>query len=89
MVRITFPAVMQRHIAAPDMEADGKTVAEVLASAFRARPDLRSYILEDDGSLRHHMAMFVDGNQLVDRVALADRVRPDSRIDVLQALSGG
>lgn len=89
MVRITFPQVMQRHVSAPPMEATGETVAAVLAEAFAARPDLRSYVLQDSGALRPHMALFVDGRQLVDRERLGDPVRAASEIEILQALSGG
>lgn len=89
MAHITFPDVMQRHIAAPEMEAPGATVREVFENAFGARPDLRSYLVDDQGALRKHMAVFVDGAQVADRSALSDPVGPRSRIQVLQALSGG
>ena len=36
-----------------------------------------------------HMGILVDGTPLRDRKQLSDPVRPDSRIHVLQALSGG
>lgn len=89
MVRVTFPAVLARHVSCPPMQADGATVAEVLAAAFAERPDLRGYVLDDQGALREHMAMFVDGAPLRDRRALADPVGPDSHLHILQALSGG
>jgi hypothetical protein len=35
------------------------------------------------------MVVFIDGDQIADRVGLGDRVAPGSTIHVLQALSGG
>ena len=36
-----------------------------------------------------HVAVFVDGDQISDRVHLSDPVKDDSDIFVMQALSGG
>jgi hypothetical protein len=35
------------------------------------------------------MVVFIDGRRCADRVALADPLLPQSRVHVLQALSGG
>lgn len=49
----------------------------------------RGYALDDQGRLRRHMAVFVDGRQLEDRDRLSDPNSPTTIIDVVQALSGG
>jgi hypothetical protein len=64
-------------------------VGVVLDEAFRRNPSLRGYILDERGAVRHHVAIFVDGQLLRDRVKLSDAVSPDSEIYVMQALSGG
>jgi sulfur carrier protein ThiS len=46
-------------------------------------------VLDDQGRLRHHMAVFIDGQQLRDRDHLSDHVAPGAVIDIVQALSGG
>jgi hypothetical protein len=46
-------------------------------------------VLDEQGRLREHMAIFVDGGQLRDRVGLTDPVNEEGMIDVIQALSGG
>lgn len=89
MVRVTFPVVMQRHLAAPPVVVSGSTVREVLEAAFAQQPLLRSYLLDDAGAMRPHITMFVDGHYVLDRAHLGDAVRPDSQLHVLQALSGG
>ena len=60
-----------------------------LDSYFAQNPRARSYVLDEHGRLREHMAIFVDGGQLRDRAALSDAVSEDGTIDIIQALSGG
>lgn len=71
------------------MTLSGGTVREVLDALFSAYPQLRGYVLDDQGALRHHMVIFVDGRQVQDRVHLGDPVAETSEIYVMQALSGG
>jgi hypothetical protein len=46
-------------------------------------------VLDEQGRIRHHMAVFIDGELARDRDHLTDPVGPNSTIDVIQALSGG
>lgn len=89
MPHVTFPQVLQRHVACPPVRVAGGTVREALEAAFTHYPDVRGYLLDDSGALRPHVTVFVDGAVVRDRVRLATRVAADARIDVLQALSGG
>ena len=89
MVRITFPAVLARHVDCPPLEVEGATVRAALEAAFATRPKLRGYVLDDAGALRGHMALFVDGAVVRDRSGLTDALRDGAEIHVLQALSGG
>lgn len=45
--------------------------------------------MDDQGALRRHMAVFVDGRQIKDRRGLSDAVGETSEVYVMQALSGG
>ena len=89
MALVRFTANLARHCPAEDVHAGGATLGEVLTAVFRERPLVRSYVLDDQGELRKHMSAFVDGVQIRDRRRLSDPVRPDSTIDLIQALSGG
>ncbi|NQD93672.1 MoaD/ThiS family protein [Pseudomonas sp. CrR25] len=89
MARISFTVNLQRHLDVAAQAVAGTTVGEVLAAVFAANPRLRSYLLDDQGRLRRHVAIFVDGEQIADRQRLSDRVAADSEIYVVQALSGG
>ncbi|MEZ4300914.1 MAG: MoaD/ThiS family protein [Polyangiaceae bacterium] len=86
---VVFTPAMQRHVACPEGRVDGSTVREALDAAFAGQPRARGYVLDDDGALRHHVVVFVDGSAVSDRRALSDPVSEGSEIYVMQALSGG
>jgi sulfur-carrier protein len=46
-------------------------------------------VLDDQGELRKHVFIFVDGRRIADRVKLTDAVGETSEIYVMQALTGG
>jgi sulfur-carrier protein len=89
MPTVRFTRNIQRHVACPTAEAPGGTLAEVLAGYFAMYPQARGYVLDDQGRLRRHMAIFIDGAQLRDRDALTDPVPPAAVVDLIQSLSGG
>ncbi|MGI9317318.1 MAG: MoaD/ThiS family protein [bacterium] len=90
MASVNFTPNLQRHVNCPTTDAQGETVAEVLDQVFSQQPFLRGYVLDEQGALRKHMVIFLDGIALQDRVRLSDPVtRKDSEIFVMQALSGG
>ncbi|HSO47292.1 MAG TPA: MoaD/ThiS family protein [Rhizobiaceae bacterium] len=89
MAEVHFTANLQRHVPCPQMQADGGTVREVLDAVFAENELLRGYVLDEQGSLRKHMGIIVDGVVLRDRERLSDPAGPYSRIYVMQALSGG
>jgi molybdopterin converting factor small subunit len=84
-VRIATP--LRSYTAqAPEVNADGATLAEVLADLDRRHPGIRFRMIDEQGAVRRHMRIFVNGEQIFD---LATRLRPTDEIHILQALSGG
>ncbi len=71
------------------IEVDGATLGAALDAYFAAVPKARSYVLDDQGRLRRHVAVFVDGELLIDKANLTLPVAPRTEIYVMQALSGG
>ena len=89
MARIVFTPQLRRFTDTPDVDTTATTLRAALDVAFAANPRLRGYVLDDQGHLRANVVAFIDGRRCTDRVALADALMPDSRVHVLQALSGG
>jgi sulfur-carrier protein len=89
MPTVSFTSALQRFLAVPPTQADGATVSEALAAVFAARPALRGYVLDDQGMLRRHVNVFVNGELVRDRVRLSDKVDANDDVYVFQALTGG
>jgi sulfur-carrier protein len=89
MPRITFTPALERFLDAPPITVAAATLGEALASVFATRPALRGYVLDDQGALRRHVAVYVNGQPVEDRTGLTDPVGPRDEVYVFQALSGG
>lgn len=89
MPRVVFTSHLRRHVPAPELEVSARSVAEALEAAFTQSPQVRGYVLDDQGQLRKHVSVYVDGRRIVDRERMTDPVEAHSEIWVLQALSGG
>ncbi|HEV8580157.1 MAG TPA: MoaD/ThiS family protein [Thermoanaerobaculia bacterium] len=89
MPHVVFTPALQRHVTCPPADVEGSTVREALERVFRENPRARGYVLDEQGALRKHMAVFIDGETVQDRIGLSDGVGADSQIYVMQALSGG
>ena len=89
MPRIVFTSQLRRHTATPEVHTAAGTLRAALDDAFASSPALRGYVLDDQGHLRPHVAVFIDGRRSTDRIDLLDRLEPGSTVHVLQALSGG
>jgi len=89
MPRVAFTSALQRFVPAASAEVEAATAGEALAAVFAERPALRGYILDDQGALRRHVAVYVNGRPVGDRVRLSDPVGPRDEFYVFQALSGG
>ena len=89
MPTLKFTENLKTHVDCPDREVDGTTVQDALDHYFDEYPSVRGYVLDDQGAVRKHVAIFVGGDLLVDRQTLSDRITPATEIYVFQALSGG
>jgi molybdopterin converting factor small subunit len=67
------------------VEVSGATVGEALDDLVRAHPRLKTWVLDDQGDIRRHVNVFVDGLRADRAVAL----RSSSELNIIQAISGG
>lgn len=89
MPTIVFTQQLRRFTPVPEIETPARLLRDALEQAFAATPALRGYVLDDQGHLRANVVIFVDGRRVRDRVKLDDPLASDSKVHVLQALSGG
>lgn len=89
MATVSFSQNILTHVEVPPSGVSASTVREALTELFSANPKLRSYLLNDDGTPRKHVAFVVNGEPIKDREGLSDPLDPDAELFVMQALSGG
>lgn len=89
MATLSFTPNLQRHVETPEVSVRGATVRQVLDAYFERNPRVRGYVLDDQGAVRKHVAIFLNRGPIRDRTGLSDPVSEDDTIFVIQALSGG
>jgi len=89
MAQVKFTQNLRQHLSVEACEVTAGTVREALDSVFAENPQLRSYVVDDQGRLRQHVVIFVDGEMIRDRLSMSDRIGPEVELFVMQALSGG
>ena len=70
-------------------EVAAADVRSALEAVFALHPTLRGYVLDELGTVRHHVALFVDNTALRDKSDLTQPLAPNGEVYVMQALSGG
>jgi molybdopterin synthase sulfur carrier subunit len=89
MAKLVFTQQLRRFTEVPEIDTVANCLRAALEDAYSVNPRLRGYIQDEQGHLRQHVAVFIDGLRIRDRAQLSDLVSANSTIHVLQALSGG
>jgi hypothetical protein len=89
MAEVHFTSWLRQVVPDGPLQATGVTVGAALDALFSERPHVRGYVLDEQGRLRKHVCIFADGVRLPHQVALGQTIRADSKLYVMQALSGG
>jgi hypothetical protein len=79
-----FPELKGRELV-----VEASTLAEVMQEMEKIAPGFAFYVCDERGRLRQHVNVFIQEEMLLDRRHLTDRVTADSRVLIMQALSGG
>ncbi|MDN5976272.1 ubiquitin-like small modifier protein 1 [Acidipropionibacterium jensenii] len=90
MAIVSIPSVLksytdrQRQVVLP-----GTTVAEVVKELTSAYPDLAPHILDEDGTLRDYVNVFVNDSDIRQLDGELTAVEEDSTVRLLPAIAGG
>src|SRR5258708_5615891 len=94
-MRIHVPSALRRwtenrEVIEMPMPPDVRmTIGEVLVSVGATYPGIRQRVLDDQGNLRRHVNVFVEGENVRLGSGLATQVGPDMEVWIYPALSGG
>jgi hypothetical protein len=89
MPRVEFAPALTRHVPCAPQDVEASTLRQALRTAFEAAPPLRNYVLDEQGAVRKHVAVFINGRMIADRVHIDVPLAPADRVMVIQALTGG
>ena len=89
MVTINFSPSLQRHKPCPAQQVGAGRLAQVLSAEWQAEPGPRSYVLDDQGLVRKHVAVFVNKDMHLPRSILTRAVAAGDTVLVMQCLTGG
>jgi molybdopterin converting factor small subunit len=85
-VKVSIPSPLRSYTQAAEVEADGKTLAELLADLDRRFPGIRFRMIDEQDRIRKHMRIFVNRERAA---VLTAPLRATDEVQILQALSGG
>jgi len=90
MPAIHFTQALKRFF--PDLKpfsTDHLSIPDVLQEMEKKHPGIKGYILDDQGHLRKHVNIFINGQMISDREQLSDKLDKGAEVYIMQALSGG
>jgi sulfur-carrier protein len=89
-VSVRIPTILRTYTnGESEVQADGGTLAEVLESLDASYPGIRGRILDDEGSIRRFVNVYV-GNDDVRFLEALDTSTPEgTQISVIPAVAGG
>ena len=79
-----FPVLKDRTLT-----VEATTAAEAIRAVNDIAPGFSDYVLDERGTLRRHVSVFVGEEMIIDRETLSDPVPEGGTVFVFQALSGG
>ena len=85
-MEVLIPSSLLSYTQAPEVDATGATLAELLTDLDRQYPGLRFRVVDEQDQLRGQMRFFLNGEQVFE---LSHPLRPTDAVYLVQALSGG
>lgn len=89
MPTVEFAPALTRHVPCPPQQVEAGTLREALALSLAAAPPLKPYVLDEQGAVRKHVAVFVNARMIRERVKIDIPLAPHDKVMVIQALTGG
>ena len=86
---VEFAPALTRHVACPPQDVRARTLRAAIETALQAAPALRGYVLDEQGAVRKHVAVFVNAQMITSRTELDTPLDDEDKVLVVQALTGG
>ena len=85
-MKVLIPSALRSYTERSEVEANGSTLAAILADLDRLYPGIRFRMIDEQNRIRPHIRFFVNGEQARD---LGQALEATDKLMIVQALSGG
>jgi len=85
-VNVLIPSPLHSYTGRARVEADGNSLAALLADLERQYPGIRFRMVDEQDRIRRHMRVFLNGDQVFE---LSQPLGPNDEVIIVQALTGG
>ncbi len=85
-MKVLIPSALRSYTEHGEAEANGATLAAVLADLDRLYPGIRFRMIDEQNRVRRHIRIFINGGQVHD---LTQPLIASDEVVIVQALSGG
>lgn len=89
MAQIFLTPHLRRLVPKQPVQVEASSLPQALEGLFVSHPKVRSYVVDDQGHLRRHVTIFIDGEQVTYKDSLQRSLSPNAEVYVMQALTGG
>ena len=89
-VSVRIPTILRPYTGgASEVAAEGGTLAEVIDALEAAHPGLAARVLDDDGSIRRFVNVYVNDDDVRFAEGLATATPDGTSISIIPAVAGG
>jgi sulfur-carrier protein len=86
-MKVYIPTPLRSYTARQgQVDADGSTLGELLSELDRRYPGIRFRIIDEQDHIREHIRIFVNQER---SIHLDESLRPNDRVQIILAISGG
>ena len=90
MAQVRIPTPLRKYTGGAEaVQADGATVAAIVADLDKTHPGIRERICDDSGAVRRFVNIFVNGEDIRFLQNLDTAVKAGDEVSVVPAIAGG
>jgi len=88
--KLRIPSPLRRFTnGQSELEVNGDNIRKVLEELFESHPDIKNHLVEDDGSLRNFVNIFINGEDIRQKGGMDAEVSNESDVRIIPSIAGG
>lgn len=90
MITVEFTSLLEQFFPGlKPVTVNAENLSQMIDELDLLYPGIAGYLRDEQGSLRPHVNIFINGSMLQDRLKLGDTLNSNDSVNIIQALSGG